>query len=916
MAEFTIVDDDTGMEITLEGDQAPDVDDFPEIFGQAQKQSTEKLSSGKFKLGDDLQHLDKAGQREAIRKHSSRALGISPDDVDIDSGMSFWDRTKLNLQPTDADKMKQLEDTYGKDGVAMLDVGGTSKMFFRDPKTKKMTMVDEQGASFADFTADLAGFVPEVAGAVVGGVKGAAIGSAAGPVGTVVGGVLGAATGGFTAGAAQDVATRAASGEDIQLGEIAERRGKEAVLGAGIDVATLGVGRVASKFLRRAGLREAAGDAFADSVDAIRVAGGEVSETTGLIAGGKVLEREAEVAAARPSSKVAKIRESNRQSLINLADEMSGKSTPVEAAARVADNARQGKLDIEDFIRQSDSRAGRIISDAKLSEVERFSTLADDMDRFGGDYKDLLTKLGHGSNQIADEKFAIRDQLAEQLNVGTSKKKLLSAIKKGIAKEPKFNNPAMKAAVKRIEDGGDFIPFGDLDAEIKLLRNAISDGATANSTTDVLARLVSEQVGELRDTTARSAGREFNSAFLDANRFFKDDALGFRRGAVGKALKQNIGDFTATNQDVARAVFKDAETVREVLQTSTNADAFLRSTAGEGQAPLRTAAQMEKDMRRQFMSQLGFDKGTTGATAAKLNKNQKEVMAQLWSGADAQGITNKGRRKVAEYEQLMKKVEQSGVKIPQLGVDEIDEYLSAFSQKQRNEVSKELVKSAGKREELRIFEENILIKRALKGEAGDHLRDKKFGDAIVNQATEGQAKQFMKDIVPVEDVPFIRQNVIESLIARSGGESGAGWDAKAMRKLLKRRDGTLKTVLGDDYKLMQSINDVMERVQKPFTTTPTGEVRPRAIIGQGGISGYLSGDIMRNIGNRFYGWAYGTGVLKDLFVSGSQKASKDAWDKALIKMIGTSRGLQALDSATSEDPDARATIVEEFGIAQ
>jgi len=571
---------------------------------------------------------------------------------------------------------------------------------------------------------------------------------------------------------------------------------------------------------------------------------------------------------------------------------------------------------LEDFIRQSDTRAGKIISDAKLGSVERFSTLADDMDRFGGDYKDLLTRLGQGADQTVSEKYALRDQLAGDLDVSVTKGQLLKAIDKGIAKEPKFKNPAMDAARQRIKDGDDVIPFTDLDAELARIRDAIPESATGKSTGQRLASLVGEQVEELRSATARGAGAEFNRAFLDANRFFKDEALGFRRGAVGKALKEQVGDNVATNQDVARAVFKDAETVREVLQTSSNADAFLRSPQGAGQAPLRTASQMEKDMRRQFVSQLGFDKGTTSAVAAKMNKNQKEVMAQLWSGPNAQGITNKGRRKVAEYEQLMKRVEQAGVKIPQLGVDEVDEYLSAFSQKQRNEVSKELVKSAKKREELRIFEENTLIKTALKGEAGDHLRSKKFGDAIVNRATEGQAKQFMKDIVPAEDVPFIRQNVIESLIARSGGESGAGWDAKAMRKLLKRQDNTLRAVLGDDFKLMNSINDVMERVQQQFAVTSTGEVRPRAIIGQGGLSGYLSGDIMRNIGNRFYGWAYGTGVLKDLFVSGSQEASKKAWDDALIKMIGTSRGLQALDSATSEDPDARATIVEEFGIAQ
>ena len=878
-----------------------------------QKQSQEQLSKGFKALSGDE-------KKRAIHKHTARSLGLKESELDSERGMGWWGRTKLSFQATEQDKFKHLEDTYGKENLRGVDIGGDTQFLYRDEDetSGKWRRVDEQGASFADFTADLAGYAPEVAGAVVGGVKGAALGTlTGGPVGTVVGGVLGAAGAGFATATAQDVATRALSDEDIQLGEIAGRRGKEALIGGIADVALLGGGRVASKFLRKSGLRESAGSAFADSVETVRQAGGEVGETAGVKAGGNVLERQKEINQALPSSKVAKIDEKTRASMVNLADEMSGQSTPAEAAARIAENAKAGKLDLEDFIRGADTRAGKVIADAKLGSLERFSTLTDDMDRFGGDYKELLTKLGQGADETVKQKYALRDQLAEQLNVGVSKKKLLASIDAGIAKEPKFNNATMQAARQRVADGDDFIPFNDLDAELALVRDAIPDSAQTKSTGQRLASLVAEEVGSLRSKTARSAGTDFNRAFLDANKFVKEEALGFRRGAVGRALKEQVGDNVATNQDVARAVFKDAETVREVLQTASNADAFVQAEARAGRTadPLRSASEMEKDLRRQFMSQLGFDKGTTSASAARLNKNQKEVMAQLWSGPNAKEITKRGRRKVAEYEQLMKKVEQSGVKVPQLGVDEVDEYLSAFSIDKRNQVKNELVARAKKRDELRIFEENTLIKKALKGEAGDHLRSKRFGDAIVGQTTEGQAKQFMADIVPAEDVPFVRQNVIESLIAKSGGESGAGWDSKSMRKLLNRQDGTLKAVLGkEDYKLIQSINDVMERVQKPFTTSSTGEVRPRVIITPVGIAAYLSGDIMQSIGNRFYGWAYGTGVLKDLFVGGSQKASKDAWDKALGKMIGTSQGLQALDHATSEDPDSRGTMVEELAL--
>ena len=364
MPIFDITDDSTGQVLSLEGDNAPEAGDIPALFQQFRKGASDTLSEGKFKFDENFTKRDKSGQNKEIRSLVAQAIGVGDGAVDVEQGMGFIGRSKLSALSTEGDKIKHLEDTYGAENVKHLNIDGKDSLFYRDEnETSGMfRIVDERGTSISDFTADLLGFVPEVAGAVAGAAKGAALGTAIAPgVGTLVGGVLGAAAGGFTAGAAQDVAVRAASGEDIQLGEIAGRRGKEAAIGVVADVALLGTGRIASKFLRRAGLRETAGDAFADSVQAIKEAGGEVGETTGLKAGGKALEREAEVAAARPSSKVAKIRESNRQSLINLADEMSGKSTPVEAAGRIADNARQSKLDIESFIRESDSRAGKII---------------------------------------------------------------------------------------------------------------------------------------------------------------------------------------------------------------------------------------------------------------------------------------------------------------------------------------------------------------------------------------------------------------------------------------------------------------------------------------------------------------------------------------------------------------------------
>ena len=175
MAKYGLTDDATGMVVEIETDNELTPQIVNSTLAEARKQAARSLSDGSYAVDrETFQKRDKNSANAELQKMAAYSMGVKPEEIDIDSGMNFWDRTKLSIQPTDADKMKQLEDTYGKDGVSMLDVGGTAKMFFRNPKTNKMTMVDEQGASFADFTADLAGYVPEVAGAVAGGIKGAA----------------------------------------------------------------------------------------------------------------------------------------------------------------------------------------------------------------------------------------------------------------------------------------------------------------------------------------------------------------------------------------------------------------------------------------------------------------------------------------------------------------------------------------------------------------------------------------------------------------------------------------------------------------------------------------------------------------------------------------------------------------------
>lgn len=137
MANFELQDNETGMKIRVSGENAPLEEDIPQLFAAARKNAAMQLSDGSFKMNADFSKVDKVEQRKRVQKLAGAALGTSSDDIDVDSGMGLWERTKLDLLRDENSKMEYLEKKFGSENVNSLNVGGTNKMFYRDPKTQK-----------------------------------------------------------------------------------------------------------------------------------------------------------------------------------------------------------------------------------------------------------------------------------------------------------------------------------------------------------------------------------------------------------------------------------------------------------------------------------------------------------------------------------------------------------------------------------------------------------------------------------------------------------------------------------------------------------------------------------------------------------------------------------------------------------
>ena len=134
-----------------------------------QQNAKEKLDSGLYKIADDgFTQLGKDDERASMSKQVARSMGLKDSEVDVTQGMGTYGRFKLSFQPTEQDKVKHLEDTYGRENIRAVDIGGKMKLLYRDEQEtgNQFRAVDEEGTSLADFFGDTAGTALPIAGAI------------------------------------------------------------------------------------------------------------------------------------------------------------------------------------------------------------------------------------------------------------------------------------------------------------------------------------------------------------------------------------------------------------------------------------------------------------------------------------------------------------------------------------------------------------------------------------------------------------------------------------------------------------------------------------------------------------------------------------------------------------------------------
>ena len=288
-----------------------------------QLNAKKQLDSGAYKLDSEgVMELSKGESRANMSKYLARSMGLKDSEVDVTQGMGTYGRFKLSFQPTEKDKVKHLEDTYGRENIRATEIGGKMKILYRDDQETggKFRAVDEEGVSLADFFGDTAGSALPVAGAV---------GAAALTGGASIPLMAGAAAlGGLTASVGQDTAVRAASGEDLQLGESFKRRGIEAAIGVPIDLVTGVGGKLLTRSLSKRAVDKTTGSVLKaiDDVNLKYGDGGRIEATTAMGIGEDAAKKESTRAGfgGAPHKQLENIRIRSGQ----IRDVMRGKQAP------------------------------------------------------------------------------------------------------------------------------------------------------------------------------------------------------------------------------------------------------------------------------------------------------------------------------------------------------------------------------------------------------------------------------------------------------------------------------------------------------------------------------------------------------------------------------------------------------------
>lgn len=901
-----------------------------------QKESQRKLEKGFTALSGDE-------KKQQIAKHTARALGLKESEVDAYKGMGGWGRFKLGMLRDEESKAEQLEKLYGRENLNVVNIGGKQHMLYRDEAEtgNKWRRVDEQGASFADL-ADVSGAVLPTAAAVGGALGAVALTGATGGLAVPLVAAGGAALGGFGGGVAQDVASEVATGQDVALGDIAGRRGKEALLGVPIDLATAGIGRLGAKALGKRMITKSATEAKSALSDILEKTGGD----RGML---DVIPTSDKSAAAR-FSRLAKESEGLEASRAGRIHDQVDKI--VEAAkGRVATD-----VPVEDVImREAD--ALRATMKQRKDEIARLKIEEATAKRAATGEKKVLTagarqKLEReaaeeaaGQEKIIDATIdrLIKKQLkgAERLRTTTGES-IRKSVLAGKARDEKVVGDLYTEAQRRIKTPNDVhslqpvanafdkvmkrfgiksakddagykllearlgkqvaddlfsleddlakgitVNFDQLNSMVRRIENRVNWKKSAGLTQEeqIMKSLASE-MRKVRDVQGRKQiGEPAWQAFTDANKAYRQRILPRTENVTERAGRRIAGgsDVGVSPEKIADEALSSSQAIRQTIRSAENPN------------------EMRKLLRGHYMSRIIDEAGDK-----TIKIDMDEIRPLFLKDADARAAADRLR----EINSLIKNRKINPRSITAADVEAVvGDPLTPSGKK-----AMELLKRRGAIEEAQSRETFKSLQKMARGQQPIPEDIHAFVDEFVSLDARDMKQLF--DRLPDEPSRnSLRRSALDHLLQsnEAGGQAGsrrAGskiiFNPDTMLETLRKNEGKWKTALGEEtYDDMIKSAKVLKAtpIPKPTVDEFGRTIVPKADIGGGGgLIFYATGPV-RWLGRKTMDILHGSGKISTMLesITASREVDEELFKKIILSSMATRRGMEAVADEADKD---------------
>ena len=730
----------------------------------------------------------------------------------------------------------------------------------------------------------------------------------------------------------QDAFSREILGVKVKPGEILRRRGVETALGMGMDVATMGLGKIAARRIGKSVTNEVAKSLEADA--AILAKAGFPVETPAGAGGGVLgLEKQKVLAARFPTTQ--KKRFKNIEQLQNFQETLtSGKPTSEKAFTQTLGRLRSqydnliSSADIKDKkVRQViDSNINRKLDELQnptfksepigeellgyleqgkktANEIKNnaFSSFWDEADASGISVapEEVANVIKSSLATFKQKRNTGVDSIVSDLNQRTQDGELAFQLKNQIASGKLESTLEVIKRIKKLELNSAPIGIKELNEYVQIIQDVVpSGGATAGKTQQQVASVASNGLRQFRDGLLDSAG--LTDKFKAINSQYVNDVLLFERNAPGAILKEVLGDQGMTPIGAVNRAIQDPKNIRDVIR------------AVEIGAPER-ALYMRGQLQKAYLNKIGLtaDRGAPSTTI----DFDPEIVTQLFGISPAGRVNeNYGRLMVDKLNALNLALADKKINVSNVDSRDISELYSALSEDSRRSVIKKIVEKAQYKSDSDKMLDNTLISAAKKGD---------WGKLDVSEFSKTMFRAPLSDInsfltrMPKSERKALQSDFVAELLSRyssSGDFTSNGVElfdgSKFLRDFAKDRTlGTrIRNVMGEDF-LTQFKAAANHIAANKVTKGEISEVNARLLINRSGFVPWITSR-PGWVSNRIYAAMHDSDSLLPLLKLSQKTVSPEQYNsnmkKAIVGLVGTRRGLESLANQGRNDPEFAA----------